>query len=97
LEKVDKAMKLQLVKQIINCWDPIGLLSHCPSDEYDIESEEIWHSMNDSTSVEFLTQTIFNTFTTRFSPVIFEKTMHECEKVAIQIIEHLNGEKEQQY
>ena len=34
-------MNFEIIKKVIDKWDPIDLLGHAPPDEYDIESREI--------------------------------------------------------
>ena len=34
-------MNFEIIKKVIDKWDPIDLLDHAPPDEYDIESWEI--------------------------------------------------------
>jgi hypothetical protein len=33
----DYKNKMQIIKEVIDQWDPIGLLSFCPQDEYEME------------------------------------------------------------
>ncbi|WP_409274603.1 DUF1871 family protein [Neobacillus sp. SCS-31] len=52
-----------LVKEVIDEWDPIGLLGMgCPDDEYDPEIKDIVKRLSNSNSVDVLTKEIQEVF-----------------------------------
>ncbi|WP_220036923.1 hypothetical protein [Paenibacillus sambharensis] len=56
-------MQREIITQIINDWDPIGLLdSGAPIDEYDLEIEEILLNMNTGTDDIELANIIYKSF-----------------------------------
>ena len=76
-------MNIEIIKSIINCWDPIGLFAtNVPEDEYDVEINEIKRILH-STKDEFeLGYKIYNIFTDSFGNDIFNKDLSECVYVA---------------
>lgn len=77
-------MNFETVKREIDRWDPIELLAHAPSDEYDIESEKIASKFqNDAEKDGMMIYEIFSkAFETAFTQSVTEcieiaKRMHE--------------------
>ena len=76
------------VKEIIDQWDPIDLLSiHCPNDEYDDISFSISQKVETIVDVEELANYIFNLFVQEFDVSTFQKTMDDCRIIASKISE----------
>lgn len=73
--------KLMSVKEIINKWDPIDLLSHAPDDEYHSEISEISELLKKSTDLELIADGIYSVFNKSFRGE-FSKTKDECRKIA---------------
>lgn len=57
-------MLFKSIKQVIDEWDPIGLLNFAPDDEYDDECQQILESYCNDT--DKLGETIFNIFKNNF-------------------------------
>ena len=81
-------MKFEIIKTIIDEWDPIELLSHCPFDEYDEISMELSQILNCNVDVEFLAKEIYNLFIREFGISTFDKSVDECALIAQKIMEH---------
>lgn len=79
-------MILDIVKKIINQWDPVELLSHAPDDEYHSEIERIWKLLKESKDLNVLAEGIFNIFKDSFSNV-FTKTIEDCTEIASKLLE----------
>lgn len=72
------------IKEIINAWDPIGLIySGTPNDEYDYEINQIAKSINNEITIENLAENIYKVFHNSFGSDIFNKDFNECFEVAI--------------
>ena len=76
-------MDFDFVKKYIDIWDPIDLLSHAPSDEYDEESAKISNLLKKGND---LGKVIFEIFNESFGSQSFSKTLAECEELAQQMI-----------
>lgn len=74
------------VSQIINEWDPIALLSHAPTDEYEIEIKLIIDSLEKSRTTDELANNIYEIFSKRFGTDVFTKQYQECIEVAKKIL-----------
>ena len=73
---------MDLVKKIINEWDPIELLCHAPDEEYDLEVEEIAQLLKQTEDSSELARGIHTIFTRSFGPNIFNKSIGECRYIA---------------
>lgn len=77
-------MNEQIITEIINQWDPIGLLALCcPSDEYVDEIAEIiafcdTHVLDE----QQLGAAIYEIFCRRFGKDVFLKSLAECVRIA---------------
>lgn len=77
-------MNFEIIKKEIEKWDPIDLLNHAPSDEYDTESREVLlkfqHSIEQNGMIiyEVLSKVFGTTFT---------KSVDECVCIAKKIME----------
>lgn len=82
--------EFQVVSQIINEWDPVGLLEIlCPPDEYDNEVSEILEGiMRNPPDIREFANDIERIFSTRFPDGLFQKPFTECIRVA----EKIHGE-----
>ena len=75
------------IKAVIDDWDPIGLLSHAPSDEYHSEIKEIENCISSIAGQVELATEIYNIFIRSFGCDIFQKTLDECTQIANKIWE----------
>lgn len=78
-------MNFEIIKKEIDKWDPIGLLSHAPVDEYDEESREIL--LNFQNSKEQNGRLIHAVFSKAFG-LTFTKSAEECTVIAEKIMEN---------
>ena len=78
-------MTYEIIKKIIDTWDPIKLLTFAPKDEYDEESMKIFKCNTDD--AKELSEIIFNVFKTAFEES-FTKSNLECIEVANLIIRY---------
>lgn len=78
-------MKEQVAK-IINEWDPIDLFPYSPKDEYQVEIDLVSKSIDGSTDIEYLTNSISAIFTKRFGDDVFTRGYNECMDIARKIL-----------
>ena len=83
---VDK-MNFEIIKKEIDKWDPIDLLNHAPSDEYDIESKEILLKFHNN--IEQNGMIIYEVFSKAFGTV-FTKSVDECVSIAKKMMDQNN-------
>lgn len=74
------------VQNIINEWDPIGLMKHAPDDEYEAEIIQIVDMLPNADTVEELAKIIRDIFVQAFGDDMFRKTIEECTIVARKIM-----------
>ena len=79
-------MKYDRIKEIINRWDPIDLLSHAPDDEYDFEIQAIPNSVLLGMSEVELGKIVYNIFVYSFGEDTFQKNISECNRIAKEIL-----------
>ncbi|WP_227938175.1 DUF1871 family protein [Alkalihalobacillus deserti] len=79
-EKYNKLFNI--IKKIVNDWDPIGLLPSAPDDEYEFEVAKIVTLLNKADSVESLADGIATIFTKSFD---WSLTKEDCLPVAQKI------------
>ena len=72
-------MDFEIIKKEIDKWDPIGLLNHAPSDEYDIESREILLKFQHSAEQNGMV--IYEVFSKAYG-ITFTKSVDECVSIA---------------
>ena len=77
-------MNFETIKKEIDKWDPIDLLNHAPSDEYDIESREIFLKFQNDTEQNGMM--IYEIFSKAFGQT-FTKSVNECIGIAKRIME----------
>lgn len=77
---------MEFVKIIINEWDPIDLLSHCPDDEYHSEIKEIYQLLCLTDDSNELADGIFKIFIDSFDEEIFKKSKAECKCIARKLL-----------
>lgn len=77
---------MEIVKIIIDEWDPIDLLSHAPSDEYCFEIERIYQLLQLTDDINSIAEGIYNIFVESFGDDIFIKNMAECEQIAYKLL-----------
>ncbi len=76
-------VNFEIVKKEIDKWDPIDLLNHAPSDEYDIESSEILLKFQHDIEQNGLM--IYEVFSKAFGTT-FTKSINECVNIAKRIM-----------
>jgi len=74
------------VKEIINKWDPIEMLSYTPSDEYHSEITKVEDILRITKDCEAIADGIFTIFIEAFGEDVFKKTKQDCIKIADKII-----------
>lgn len=79
-------MNTNNIKQIIDRWDPIGLLAHAPEDEYHSEISEIEALLRKGTNVSALADGIYRIFSSSFGTDIFRQSRSDCRTVAENIL-----------
>ncbi|MDF2884630.1 MAG: hypothetical protein K0R54_5199 [Clostridiaceae bacterium] len=77
-----------IIRTIINDWDPIGLFPMAPGDEYISEIEKIQEvlKLNNYITIEQLAFEINNIFLKAFGDDVYTKSLNECKKIAAEII-----------
>lgn len=73
---------LEIIKKVINEWDPIGLMEFAPQDEYDDECLLIFQEF--SKNQESLGKVIYDTFNKSFGEA-FQDNLTNCIKIAEEI------------
>lgn len=81
-------MKFDIIKKEIDKWDPINLLDHAPSDEYDIESMEILFEFQQD--IEQNGIIIYDVFSKAFGET-FTRSVNECVGIAQNIMSSMNS------
>lgn len=66
------------IKLIVDCWDPIDLLSHAPGDEYDSEIAAIYQLMDTVTDSLELGKEIYTIFARSFGESVFQESFDSC-------------------
>jgi hypothetical protein len=87
--KEDYNIRFSIVKKAIDDFDPMNLLPHAPSDEYDMESAKILTQISTNSTIEDITTIIMNVFSKSFSEnfkltdciATSEKIHHELENI----------------
>ena len=74
------------VREIIDQWDPIDLLSIAPGDEYHSEIEEVEELLWVTRDCETIADGIFTVFLTAFGEDVFRKTRQDCIEIAKRIL-----------
>ena len=77
---------MNFVKNVIDNWDPIDLLSHAPDDEYRPEVERIQHLLMEIRDPYKLADAIYNVFVEAFGNETFNKSKEECTQIAKALI-----------
>ncbi len=77
-------MNFEIIKKVIDKWDPIDLLDHAPPDEYDVESREILLKFQDDTTQNG--KVIYEVFSEVFGAA-FTKNIDECVCIAQKMME----------
>lgn len=73
---------LEIIKEVIVKWDPIGLMKFAPSDEYDDECYLIFNEFAETQ--ESLGKIIYNVFKDNFGEE-FQADLGKCVEVATEI------------
>ncbi len=79
-----------IIKDAIDNWDPIELLSFCPDDEYDREINDLVRLYNNCDTVDTLTDKINDVFLKWFGDDVYTEDKEKCSDVARYIIESIN-------
>ena len=77
---------MDIVKNIINGWDPVNLFPFAPSDEYHTEIEEIEILLQSTNDYKQFAEGISDIFKQSFGAEAFQKTKYECELIAKKIL-----------
>ena len=77
-------MNFEIIKKVIDKWDPIDLLDHAPSVEYDIESREILLKFEQNMKQNGII--IYEVFSKAFGTT-FNKSVDECACIAKKMME----------
>ena len=78
--------KIIHVQNIINQWDPIGLMDFCPRDEYHTEIESIVTRVNENLDYKALGMEIYKIFLESFGEECFKKSLSDCVDIAKNIL-----------
>ncbi len=81
-------MENGLLSQIINDWDPIGIIAFSPCDEYlpEINKIEKYLQACEKANVQGLANEIKEIFTDSFGANVFTRQIDECENIAKKIL-----------
>ena len=79
-------MNFKIIKKEIDKWDPINLLPHAPSDEYDIESREILSKFQ--YDIEQNGMVMYEVFSKAFGTT-FTKNVNECINISKKIMKQM--------
>ncbi len=74
------------VKEIIDWWDPIDLISHAPGDEYHSEVEKVEDLLRITKDHEVIADGILTIFLNAFGEDVFKKTKQDCIEIANKIL-----------
>ena len=77
---------ISIVKEVIDNWDPIGLLTHAPRDEYYSEIKEIEQLLKSTNDYIELATGIYDVFIKSFTADVFNKDKFECRLIARKLI-----------
>jgi hypothetical protein len=75
----------QGIVSAINAWDPVGLMTHAPDDEYNPEVNEIMGLVNTTHDDESLAEVIHRVFLRQFGGDTFRNSVEDCIQVAREI------------
>ena len=78
---------IEKIEEIINEWDPVGLLSYGPEDDYSIEAEKIVDRISsaENTEVNTIAEILSDVFITAFGDDVFMRSIDDCIPVAEKI------------
>jgi Domain of unknown function (DUF1871). len=76
----------EIVKKIIDNWDPIGLFPHAPNNEYWSEIDAITLQLSKTKNKEMLAKSIYDIFVNSFNEDIFHRDYDECLNIADKIL-----------
>ncbi|MBX9851224.1 MAG: YugE family protein [Cytophagaceae bacterium] len=79
-------MKKLLVREIINRWDPLGLLCYTSENQYAFEINEITKALEKENDSKRLGRRIYLAFCRGFGAHIFNRNTNECEKIARKLL-----------
>ncbi|MEG1719430.1 MAG: DUF1871 family protein [Clostridia bacterium] len=79
-------MKYDKIKEIIDCWDPIDLLSYAPHDEYNYEIEKIANLISNYDDEKVVGEIIYKVFMDSFGQSTFLKNRYDCIVIAKKIV-----------
>ena len=77
-----------ILSQIINVWDPVGIIAFSPCDEYmpEINKIEKYLQACEKVDVQSLANEIKVIFTDSFGVNVFTRQIDECENIAKKIL-----------
>ena len=79
----------EIIEEIINRWDPLGLLPYSPKDEYGKEIAGICEALESTRDVGVLGANIHQIFIDGFGKDIFNNDIDECMVIAESILERI--------
>lgn len=79
---------MEIIRKIINDWDPVGFFPMAPKDEYVIEIKKIYEfvSANQNLKVQTLAETINGIFVKSFVADVYDQNMEQCMLIAEKIL-----------
>ena len=80
--KDDYNLSFSIIKRAIDEFDPMNLLPHAPSDEYDMESTKILAQISVNSTIEEITKVIMNVFSKSFNENFEE---NYCKPIAVKL------------
>lgn len=80
---------MKIIKNIVDNWDPIDILTFSPNDEYHSEISEIEQLLCTTNNVLELGDGIYHIFLRSFGEDVFHKSKSECIIIAREIMEAL--------
>lgn len=83
---LESKIRMNLVKNIIDNWDPIDLFPGAPDDEYRTEIEAIEQLYRFTDNPTKLSEGIYEVFVKSFGEDTFKKSKSECEQIAQMIL-----------
>ena len=91
---MNRIEKYNIIKQEIDRWDPVGLLSDgAPESEYNIEITKISSLFIEEVTEETLAQHIHDVFLEMFDESTYTKAKNiiECKEIAKNILDRINN------
>lgn len=88
-------INFNIVKKIINEWNPIGVLPYAPDDEYIQEINLICNKIEamdfDCNKEKYLSEEIFKIFQNQLDSEAFSFYLNDCLEIAIKILKEIKN------